>query len=48
MIYCDCVSKTKNEKMTIAAALTDGDFDDIEEGRNALFMIEKETIGMLL
>lgn len=37
LIYCDCVSKTKNEKITIAAALTDGDFDDIEEGRNALF-----------
>ncbi len=37
LIYCECVSKTKNETMTIAAALTDGDFDDIEEGRNALF-----------
>lgn len=37
LIYCDCYSKVKNEKMTIVAAFTDGDFDDIIVGRNALF-----------
>jgi hypothetical protein len=37
LIYCNCFSKTKNEVMTIAAALTDGDFDNIEVGRNAIF-----------
>lgn len=37
LIYCDCVSKAKNQKMTIVAALTDGDFDNIEVGRNAIF-----------
>lgn len=37
LIYCDCHSKVKNERMTIVAAFTDGDFDDIVVGRNALF-----------
>ena len=37
LIYCDCTSKTKNERMTIVAALTDGDIDNIMVGRNALF-----------
>ncbi|HNW98652.1 MAG TPA: hypothetical protein PKK00_09620 [Bacteroidales bacterium] len=37
LIYCECYSKTKNKVMTIVAALTDGDFDDIEVGRNAIF-----------
>lgn len=37
LVYCDCTSKTKNEKMTIVAALTDGDIDNIMVGRNALF-----------
>ncbi|MGD0710488.1 MAG: hypothetical protein ABR968_04845 [Bacteroidales bacterium] len=37
LIYCDCYSKTKNEKMTIVAALTDGDIDNIAIGRNAIF-----------
>jgi hypothetical protein len=37
LIYCECFSKSKNEKMTIVAALTDGDFDNIEVGRNAIF-----------
>jgi len=37
LIYCDCYSKIKNERMTIVAALTDGDFDDIVVGRNAVF-----------
>ncbi|NLE62828.1 MAG: MFS transporter [Bacteroidales bacterium] len=37
LIYCDCTARTKKGKMTIVAALTDGDFDNIEVGRNALF-----------
>ncbi len=37
LIYCDCSSKKNNEKMTIVAAFTDGDFDEIVIGRNALF-----------
>jgi len=37
LIYCSCFSKTKNESMIIAAALTDGDIDNIEIGRNAIF-----------
>jgi hypothetical protein len=37
LIYCDCVSKYKNEKMTIVAALTNGDIDNLMVGRNAIF-----------
>jgi hypothetical protein len=37
LIYCSCFSKTRNESMIIAAALTDGDIDNIEIGRNAIF-----------
>lgn len=37
LIYCECTARTKKGKMTIVAALTDGDFDNIEVGRNALF-----------
>ncbi len=37
LVYCDCYSKTKNEKMTIVAALTDGNIDNIVVGRNAIF-----------
>ncbi len=37
LIYCNCFSKTKNQSMTIVAALTDGDIDNIEVGRNAIF-----------
>jgi hypothetical protein len=37
LIYCDCVSKSKNEKMTIVAAMTNGDLDNLIVGRNALF-----------
>ena len=37
IVYCDCTSKTGNEKMTIAAVLTDGDVDGIRPGTNALF-----------
>jgi uncharacterized membrane protein YeaQ/YmgE (transglycosylase-associated protein family) len=41
LIYCDCYSKTLNEKMTIVAALTDGDFDNMNVGRNAIFYDKK-------
>ena len=37
LIYCNCYSKTKNQAITIVAALTDGDIDNIEVGRNAIF-----------
>ena len=37
LIYCDCVSKSNNEKITIVAALTNGDIDNLVVGRNAIF-----------
>ena len=37
LIYCNCTSKKMGLQMTIVAALTDGDFDNLEVGRNALF-----------
>lgn len=37
LIYCDCFSKTQNKKMTIVAALTDGNIDNLAIGRNAIF-----------
>lgn len=37
LIYCECVSKVKNEKMTIVAAMTNGDIDNLIVGRNAIF-----------
>jgi len=37
LIYCECSSKSTNEKMTIVAALTNGDIDNIVVGKNALF-----------
>lgn len=37
LLYCDCVSRSTNEKMTIVAALTNGDIDNLMVGRNALF-----------
>lgn len=41
LLYCSCYSKTLNEKMTIVAALTDGDFKNISVGRNAIFYDKK-------
>ncbi|KAF5049233.1 hypothetical protein DSECCO2_441850 [anaerobic digester metagenome] len=41
LLYCDCVSRKRGEKMTIVAALTDGDNDDITVGRNAIFYDRK-------
>lgn len=37
LIYCDCRSKSSNGAMTIVAAMTDGDVDDLREGKNAIF-----------
>ena len=37
LLYCDCISKATNEKMTIVAALTNGDIDNLVVGRNAVF-----------
>lgn len=41
LVYCDCYSKTRNERMTIVAALTDGDVDNLVVGRNAIFYDRK-------
>jgi hypothetical protein len=41
LIYCDCTSKSKNEKMTIVAAMTNGDIDNLIVGRNAIFYDRK-------
>lgn len=35
--YCDCTRRSSNEKMTIAAAVTDGDSDNLLVGRNGVF-----------
>ncbi len=35
--YCECVRKTSGEKMTIAAAFTNGDSDNLTVGRNGVF-----------
>lgn len=37
LIYCDCRLSGSNEHMTIVAALTNGDIDNLVVGRNALF-----------
>jgi len=41
LLYCECVSRKRGEKMNIVAALTDGDNDDITIGRNAIFYDRK-------
>jgi len=41
LVYCDCTSRATNEKMTIVAALTNGDVDNMTVGRNALFFDRK-------
>lgn len=37
LLYCDCTSTKKNEKMTIVAVMTDGDIDNLMVGKNAIF-----------
>ncbi|HKA54653.1 MAG TPA: hypothetical protein VKJ47_13420, partial [Candidatus Binatia bacterium] len=37
LAYCDCTRTGSNEKMTIAAAFTNGDADNLMVGRNGVF-----------
>ncbi len=37
LLYCECKSKLSEETMIIVAALTNGDIDNLEVGRNAVF-----------
>jgi hypothetical protein len=37
LAYCDCVRKATGEKITIVAAITGGDSDNLMVGRNGLF-----------
>ncbi len=37
LVYCDCVRKASSEKMTIVAAFTNGDSDNLMVGRNGIF-----------
>ena len=39
--YCECVRRGSAEKMTIAAAITDGDSDNLMVGRNGIFYDRK-------
>lgn len=37
LVYCDCVRQATGEKLSIAAAMTDGDSDNLMVGRNGVF-----------
>ena len=37
LLYCDCIRRGGSEKMTIVAAVTDGDSDQFIVGRNGIF-----------
>jgi hypothetical protein len=37
LVYCDCARAATGQKMTIAAAMTDGDSDNLMVGRNGVF-----------
>lgn len=41
LLYCDCTSRSTNEKMIIVAALTNGDIENLVVGKNALFYDRK-------
>jgi hypothetical protein len=41
LLYCECVRRATNEKMTIAAAVTGGDSDNLMVGRNGVFYDRK-------
>ncbi|MCX7914702.1 MAG: hypothetical protein N3A53_00150 [Verrucomicrobiae bacterium] len=41
LAYCDCVRKGTGEKMTIVAAFTNGDSDNLIVGRNGVFFDRK-------
>lgn len=48
LIYCECFSKTLNERMTIVAALTDGDFYNINPYRKSATEREIKSFGSIL
>ncbi|HRZ42980.1 MAG TPA: hypothetical protein P5228_09805 [Bacteroidales bacterium] len=37
LVYFNCISRVKDKQMVIVAAFTDGDVDNLELGRNAVF-----------
>lgn len=37
LIYCNCVSKVKNQTMDIVAVMTDGDTSALQPGKNGIF-----------
>lgn len=37
IVYCNCVSKSSAATMTIAAVVTDGDINNLREGKNGIF-----------
>ena len=37
LIYCDCVARHSNAKMTIVAVMTDGEVNNLKVGVNAIF-----------
>lgn len=37
LVYCDCTSKVRADKMTIVAAVTAGDVNNLYVGKNAIF-----------
>jgi hypothetical protein len=41
LLYCNCVSKSTGEEILIVAALTNGDIDNLIEGRKAIFYDRK-------
>jgi len=38
LVYCECIKQGSGEKMLIAAAFTDGDSDQLQPGRNGIFI----------
>lgn len=38
LAYCECIKQGTGEKMIIAAAFTDGDSDQLQPGRNGIFV----------
>ena len=45
LMYCDCVSKSRDKKMSIVVGVTNGDIDNIMVGRNAIFYDRNATTG---
>jgi len=41
LVYCECIRNGGSDKMTIAAAITDGDSDQLLVGRNGIFYDRK-------